>query len=175
MFFTGRAQCYVQYYINNTFSASAITEQLYVGDLASASNLDRMKEQGITHIVSVFNGTFEIFPNEFIFKAIHINDDPWIDIGKYFDETNLFIDNALKTPGSKVMIHCQRGASRSVTLAMAYLLLKMNQTKKIPQERVDDVIIDVLGQIKDHRSVAEPNDGFLDSLKLYIYRLNEYN
>lgn len=174
MYYTGMARCYLQYYINNTFSASEITDRLFVGDLASASNNDAMKEQGITHIVSVFNGTFEIFPNEFKFKAIHINDDPWVDIGKHFDESNTFIEDALSTPGSKVMIHCQRGVSRSVTLMMAYLLLKMNQSKQIPQDEVVKVIADVLSQIKEHRSIAEPNAGFLESLRVFIYRLNGY-
>lgn len=174
MYYTGMARCYLQYYINNTFSASEISERLFVGDLASACNNDAMREQGITHIVSVFNGTIEMFPNEFKFKAIHINDDPWVDIGKHFDESNTFIDEALKVSGSKVMIHCQRGVSRSVTLMMAYLLLKMNQSKKIPQDETTKIITDVLSQIKEHRSIAEPNAGFLDSLKLFVYRLNGY-
>jgi len=174
MYYTGMARCYLQYYINNTFSASEITDRLFVGDLASACNNDAMRAQGITHIVSVFNGTVEMFPNEFKFKAIHINDDPWVDIEKYFDESNAFIEEALSTPRSKVMIHCQRGVSRSVTLMMAYLLLKMNQSKPIPQAEVTQVIGNVLSQIKEHRSIAEPNDGFLDSLKTFVYRLNGY-
>jgi atypical dual specificity phosphatase len=174
MYYTGMARCYLQYYINNTFSASEITDRLFVGDLASACNNDAMRAQGITHIVSVFNGTVEMFPNEFKFKAIHINDDPWVDIEKYFDESNAFIEEALSTPRSKVMIHCQRGVSRSVTLMMAYLLLKMNQSKQIPQAETTQVIADVLSQIKHHRSIAEPNDGFLDSLKIFVYRLNGY-
>jgi hypothetical protein len=175
MYYTGMAQCYLQYYINNTFSASAITDRLFVGDLASASNNDAMREQGITHIVSVFNGTFEIFPNEFKFKAIHINDDFWVDIRKHFEESNTFIDEALSFPGSKVMIHCQRGVSRSVTLLMAYLLLKMNQTKQIPQNETIKIITDVLNQIKEHRSIAEPNAGFLNSLERYVHHLNGYD
>jgi hypothetical protein len=154
MYYTGVVSCYIQWYINNTFSASGITDQLYVGDLASASNNNAMKEQGITHIVSVFNGSFEIFPDEFRYKVIHINDDPWVNIGKYFDETNEFIDQALQNPTNKVMIHCQ--------------------TKQIPIEQVTDTINQVLKEVKERRPIAEPNEGFLECLRRYINRLNNY-
>ena len=174
MYYTGMTLCYLQYYVNNTFSASEITDRLFVGDLASASNSCAMKAQGITHIVSVFNGTFELFPNEFKFKAIHVNDDPWVDIGKYFDESNAFIENAMNTSGTKVMIHCQRGVSRSVTLMMAYILLKMNQIKQIPQAEITKVITTLLCRIKEHRPIALPNDGFIESLRIFICRLNGY-
>lgn len=175
MYYTGMAMCFFQYYINNTFSASEITDKLLVGDLASASNIDAMKEQGITHILSVFNGSYEIFSGEFTYKIIHVNDDPWVDIGKYFDESKDFIEDALKDPSAKVMVHCQRGISRSVTFLLAYLLYKRNQIKKIPQHEIDDTIKDVLVDVKRHRAIADPNDGFMESLRIYICRVNGYN
>ena len=167
--------CYFQYYINNTFTASEITPRLFVGDLASASNIDAIKEQGITHILTVINGAFELFPKELCYKIVHINDDPWVNIGKYFDESNKFIDDAMNSPDTKVMIHCQRGVSRSVTLLLAYMLYKQNSAKQIPRELIDDTIIMVLAEVKEHRPIAEPNDGFMDSLKNYICHLNNYS
>jgi protein tyrosine phosphatase len=174
MYCVGVAQCYVQYYINNAFSASQITDRLFVGDLASASNIEAMKEQGITHIVSVFNGMVEMFPSDFKYKPIHINDDPWIDIKKYFDESNTFIDDALSMQDTKVMIHCQRGVSRSVTLLMAYLLFKINQKNQIPKSEISHTITNLLSEIKSHRSIADPNPGFMDSLYKYICDINHY-
>lgn len=174
MYVAGMTQCMLQYYFNNTFSASEINARLFVGDLASASNREAMKEQGITHIVTVFNGGYKIFSNDFDYKIIHINDDSWVDIGKFFDETNEYIDNAFIKPDTKVMIHCQRGASRSVTLMLAYMLYKLNQEKQIPYELVDEIITKTLNEVKAHRPIAEPNEGFMHALKLYIYRLNGY-
>lgn len=175
MYCVGVVQSYIQPYINNAFSASQITDRLFVGDLASASNIEAMKEQGITHIVSVFNGTIELFPSELKYKTIHINDDHWIDIKKYFNESNEFIDQALSEPNTKVMIHCQRGVSRSVTLLMAYLLFKLNQENPIPRDDIVQVITDLLKEIKTHRPIADPNPGFIESLRLYIYELNNYD
>lgn len=174
MYCTGMVQCYLQYYVNNTFSASEITNRLYVGDLPSASNNEAMKEQGITHIVSVINGAYELFPNEFEYKIIHINDDPWVDIKTYFKESNEFIESALSKPDTKVMIHCQRGVSRSVTLLLAYLIYKHNENIKIKQDEIDDTIKKILEDVKQHRPIAEPNEGFINSLKLYVCELNNY-
>jgi len=175
MYCAGWIRCKMQGYYNTTFSASEITENIYVGDLASASNKKAMKEQGITHILTVLNGAYEIFPDDFSYKVIHINDDPWVDIGKYFDESNKFIDEALQNRNNKIMIHCQRGASRSVTLLLAYKIYKLNQKEKIKYEEIDNTINSVLDSVKNQRSIAEPNKGFIDSLKTYICKLNNYD
>ena len=174
MYYVGMSQCYIQPYINNTFSASEITSRILIGDLPSASNRDAMQEQGITHIVSVFNGTFELFPKEFNYKLIHINDDAWENIGIFFEESNKFIDEALSKEGTKILIHCKKGVSRSVTIVMAYLLFKINQTTQIPQNNVIESISELLINIKQHRPIADPNPGFIESLKKYIYTLNDY-
>lgn len=175
MYYVGKARSIFQYYIDNTFSASAITERLFIGDLASASNAEAMKEQGITHIVAVYNGAIEIFKDEFKYMIIHINDDTWDNIMKHFDETNRFIDDALQNQDSKVMIHCQRGASRSVTIFLAYTLYKMNFAKQIPFDQIDDVITSVLEEVRTHRPIADPNEGFIRALREYICVMNGYD
>lgn len=175
MYYTGKCRCYLQYYINNKFSASGITDKLFVGDLASASNKEAMKSQGITHILSIFNGGIELYPSDFTYKLIHINDDPWVNIDDYFDESNKFIDDALvNNPDAKIMIHCQKGISRSVTLLLAYLVFKSNETKKIDKSEIDVTIQTLLNDVKTHRPIADPNAGFIDSLKRYVCKLNEY-
>jgi predicted protein tyrosine phosphatase len=175
MYYIGKAKCFLQWYINNTFSANEITEKIFIGDLASASNDEAMLEQGITHVVSVINGSYELFPEKFTYKIIHINDDPWVDIGQYFDETNVFIESAIKDPKNKVMIHCHRGISRSVTLLMAYLLSELNKKNKILQDEVDATIQFLLEEVKGRRSIASPNEGFIEALKIYVYKLNGYD
>ncbi len=174
MFCVGQANCYLQYFYNNTFSASEITDNIFVGDLASASNIEAMKEQGITHILTIMNGAYELYPNEFSYKIIHINDDPWVDITQFFEESNKFIDEALSKPENKIMIHCHRGISRSVTLLIAYKLFKLNELNQIPDNEIEKTIENVLIDIKNHRTIADPNKGFLEALKIYIQKLNGY-
>jgi protein-tyrosine phosphatase len=174
MYYIGQTRCYLQQYINTTFSANNITNNIFIGNMASASNYNEMKKNGITHILSVFNGAYELFPNDFCYKIIHVNDDPWVDISKYFDQSNEFIDQALNDPKNKIMIHCKQGVSRSVTLLLAHILYKINIDKKISKENVDDVINNVLKNVQIQRPVANPNEGFLECLRKYIYRLNGY-
>lgn len=174
MYYVGKARCYLQYYVNNTFSANQIVPNIFVGDLASASNCEALKEQGITHILSIYNGSYEIFPEDFKYKIIHINDDIWINISDYFEESNQFIETALNQSNTKVMIHCQRGVSRSVTLLIAYLLWKQNQINKICVDEIDNTIHSIIKEIKVHRPIADPNEGFITCLKKYICKLNDY-
>jgi hypothetical protein len=133
-----------------------------------------MLEQGITHIISVVNGVNPLFPKKFTYLNIHVNDDPWINIDNYFDETNKFIDTALELPNSKVMIHCQKGVSRSVTILLAYFVYKYNSKNKILEEEIDDVISVLIEEIKEHRKIAEPNVGFIKCLKKYVKKINNY-
>jgi protein-tyrosine phosphatase len=176
MYYLGQTRCYLQQYVNNTFSANNITDDIFIGNMASASNYDEMKKNGITHILSVFNGAYELFPGDFSYKIIHINDDPWVDISKHFEESNEFIDCALNDTKNKnkVMIHCKQGVSRSVTLLVAYILYKINTEKKISKENVDNMINNVLKNVQLKRPMANPNEGFLDCLRKYIYKINKY-
>jgi protein tyrosine phosphatase (PTP) superfamily phosphohydrolase (DUF442 family) len=172
MYAIGNVRCLAQPYINNEFTASAIKDNLYVGDLASASNSEALQENGITHIVTVFNGGIEMYPDNFKYKIIHINDDPWVNIGNYFDETIEFIDEALSDESNKVMVHCQRGVSRSVTLVAAYILYKVNQQSIIHYNDVDSTIEKVLTSISSKRDIAQPNEGFVKCLRDYLCRIN---
>ena len=174
MYYIGMGRCTVQGYINNTFSASEIRNNIFIGDLASASNKTSMKEQGITHVLSIYNGSYEMFPDDFKYKIIHINDDSWCDIKKHFGEAIEFISDAVKDQNNKVMVHCQRGVSRSVTLVMAYMLWEMNNRERIEQDSVEEVISSILSGIQEHRSIADPNDGFIEALKDYVYEINGY-
>lgn len=177
MYGIGVARCYAQPYVNTEFNANAVPSEprIMVGDLASASNSDALKEQGITHILCVFNGGMEMFPSEFKYKVVHINDDAWVDIGSHFDDTTEFINKALKSSRkAKVLVHCQRGASRSVTLVAAYLLYLMNGAQQIPKNRVRRTVDEVIASIKSVRDIAAPNMGFLSQLRRYVRRINDY-
>lgn len=174
MYYAGVARYCVQPYISNTFSANQITQNIYIGDIASAFNNEAMKEQGITHIISIYNGAWATYADEFVYKIIHVNDDTWVDIGEYFDETNIFIEEVLSDPSNKILIHCQCGVSRSVTLLAAYLLWKENYHNKIELDELDTKINNIIKFIQEKRAVANPNDGFISCLKKYICFINSY-
>lgn len=177
MYGVGLVRCYVQPYIDTDFNANSIPTEprILVGDLASASNFDAMKEQNITHVLCALNGGMEMFKDEFEYMIVHANDDPWVEIDQYFDEAVAFIDRALvSSPESKILIHCQRGASRSVTIVAAYLLYNMNRVNAILESDIRSTIVGVIESIHSVRDIACPNDGFIDCLDRYVRKINGY-
>lgn len=174
MYGVGQIRYAVQPYVSTEFTANSITNRIYIGDLASASNEEELKKNGITHVVSVINGGSEIF-EDINYKIIHINDDEWVDIKAHFADVVQYIENTLtENNDNKIMVHCQRGVSRSVSVVMAYLLKTKNDQNKISKENIKDEVEQTLKEIKEHRPIAEPNTGFMKKLEEYVKELNNY-
>lgn len=76
---------------------------------------------------------------------------------------------------NKVMVHCQKGVSRSVSVVMAYLLKIKNDENKILKDDIDQQIEQTLKEIQEQRPIAGPNEGFIQKLKEYVMELNNYN
>ena len=74
---------------------------------------------------------------------------------QHFDDTYDFIHNTYENNG-KILVHCEAGVSRSVSVMAAYLMRSLKITPKA-----------ALDIIRDHRVFAQPNDGFMDQLELY--------
>ena len=84
-----------------------------------------------------------------------------MDLGKFFDETNGFIEGALEEqPEARFLIHCFAGISRSSTVLSAYLM----HSKGVGRE-------EALDMIRVNRKKANPNSGFVEQLKAYESRL----
>lgn len=154
-YYYGRTVQMIQPYLSNKYNIHHIIDNVYLGDLPSSISYDKLEEDGITHIISIINGSYSMYPNKFKYKHIHINDDPWLSIDNYFDECIQFIENAEKE-GGKVLIHCMCGISRSVTIIVAYLIKKHKYT-------LNDAIL----YLKDKKQNINPNDGFINQLKKY--------
>jgi hypothetical protein len=171
MYVIGNLQCRLQYYIDNQFTASQISERIYVGDLASASNKLAMHKNQITHVLCVLNGAYRIYADDFVYHVIHLNDDPWVSIGDWFEQSNQFIDTAMRD-GKSLMIHCQHGISRSVTLLVAYYLYQHNKSYGIELDMIDQLIGQLIDMVKMSREIAEPNHGFVEELRAYARTLH---
>lgn len=160
-YYYGMTSQMLQPYISSNYELQHIIDNIYLGDLATSVSADNLQTDGITHIISIINGSYSMYPDKFKYKHIHINDDPWLSIDNYFDDCIQFIEECQKENG-KVLIHCMCGISRSVTIIGAYLIKKHKLS-------LNDAII----FLKDKKQNINPNDGFMNQLKKYEkkYRL----
>lgn len=150
-----RIRYYLQYYYNIEYNASKINDNIYISDLPSSCNLEKLKEDGITHILCTVLGMDPIYPDDFIYKNIHLRDVEYQDLTMHFDECVQFIDDAIKQDG-KVLVHCSYGVSRSASMVIAYFIKKGQMSYEEAYQLV-----------KNKRDIIEPNDGFKKQLKMY--------
>lgn len=130
-----------------------IEEGLFLGSIGAANNKTALKNLNVTHILTVANSLEPAYPNDFIYKVIHVTDKENTRIAEYFDECINFIDEA-KSLGGGALVHCFVGKSRSVTIVVAYLMKKHGMS-----------LSQALEHVKSRRPQAAPNSGFILQLQ----------
>ena len=112
---------------NNYFNFSEnddfnlVYPNIYIGNYSTSTNLELLKNVGITHIISVIPTFNPPFSDKFKYLHIQAYDDQTQDLSQYFENCNAFIGDVLNESG-KVLIHCMVGRSRSVTMFLAFLI-----------------------------------------------------
>ncbi|KAF3910791.1 hypothetical protein ABW20_dc0102103 [Dactylellina cionopaga] len=136
-------------------TASQITPRLYLSDWVVAGNWAALAYLGITHVVSVVE-IAPIIPGKIEHLHICISDLPICDISEHFPVTTEFIRKALSKEGTKVLVHCVGGLSRSASVVCAYLIAVKGCTAA-----------EAIAYVHDRRRVTHPNAGFRRQLKQY--------
>src|SRR5271169_701607 len=113
----------------------------------------KLQSLGITHIVNATAEENNFFEDQFVYHRIPLYDKTSERAALFFDEFIDFVSSALAGHG-KVMIHCKEGISRSVTLVLAYRMIREHITLRKAFE-----------DIKVVRPHVEPNPGFLQELR----------
>jgi len=142
-----------------SFTTSQITSRLYVSDWFAAQNISNLHSLGITHVVSVVEVPPILGGS---IKHMHIFISDWFgaDLAKHFDSTTDFIRQALSQQGTKVLVHCLGGLSRSISVVCAYLIAAKGMTAQ-----------EAILYTHDRRIIAHPNAGFRVQLETYATRL----
>lgn len=162
-----------------------IRPNIFVGNLNSALDRTFLRNNNIQYILncaveipSFFNtDNFSILKSlsydvdtiyntqknekEITYLHLPLVDSEDENISEYFDSTYDFLQT--RDDSSKVLIHCAQGASRSVTIAAAFL---MRSEKRSSEE--------VLNEIKKCREI-HPNNGFIAQLKAWEIKVKEFS
>ena len=136
-----------------------IISGLYLGDRKDAKDRASLRRLNIQSIVNCTPpksedpaaGCPSFFERELRYLRVPIYDSPVEDAAQHFESVLDFISSRLHHGG--VLVHCNRGVSRSATFVVAHLMKARGQDPASALELVREV-----------RPQAEPNKAFLKQL-----------
>ena len=102
-----------------------IIDGLFISDSYGAANISFLQRKEITHLMICATEIKIKFPNDFVYKKVNLIDSPKFEIFKYLDECVEFINSAILS-GGKVLVLCNQGRSRSVSVVIAVLVKQLN-------------------------------------------------
>ncbi|XP_064107506.1 serine/arginine repetitive matrix protein 2-like isoform X1 [Macrobrachium nipponense] len=127
---------------------------LYVGNFRDSKDPEQLKTHNITHILSIHDNARKLPCNsDKEYMCVVASDSPGQNLTQYFPACNDFIHTA-RLKGGGVLIHCLAGMSRSVTVAVVYVMCVTSLSWR-----------DSLKAVRGARNVANPNVGFLKQLQ----------
>nr|CAI5820296.1 unnamed protein product [Callosobruchus analis] len=137
-----------------------IFDHVYLGSEWNASNYEELRRNGVGHILNVTREIDNFFPGTFDYLNVRVYDDERTDLLKHWDDTFKYITKA-KAKGSKVLVHCKMGVSRSASVVIAYAMKAYNWDFNT-----------ALKHVKEKRSCIKPNHSFLLQLETYQSETN---
>lgn len=144
----------------NKYEGDCILEnKLHLGSIQSSFLKDELKKLGVTHILMVGYFMTPLFPEDFTYENIEINDNCNENILKHLVKGVKFIDQS-----NVCYTHCQLGKSRSASFAMAYVMFK---NKMHFSEAFD--------YVRKKRPFAFPNEGFQWQLEDFDIIMNNFD
>ncbi|CAN8001742.1 dual specificity protein phosphatase 22-B [Ixodes scapularis] len=127
---------------------------VFIGNFRDSKDPEQLRANNITHIISIHDTARKLHEDK-EYLCIQASDTPGQNLTQFFSQSNDFIHHA-RIEGGNVLIHCLAGVSRSVTIAVAYV---MSVTSLNWRES--------LKAVRGARSIANPNFGFQKQLHEY--------
>ncbi len=150
-------------FVDKSISIDYISNNIFVGNYASALSEETLKENKITHIILAGKDMICLYPGKFKYISLPIYDSPYLKIKKYIELANKFIKESIaENKENKILIHCASGISRSVSIAIGYFIencfMKYDEAYK---------------HVKSQRKIAQPNSGFEKELRDFSFEIHK--
>ncbi|KAL1946229.1 hypothetical protein VTO73DRAFT_15356 [Trametes versicolor] len=135
-------------------SMDEVVHNLWVGDLPSALDTEKLKGHKIRSVLTAMRGRVSIHET-FVRHQINIDDTDSSDILQHFVPAITFIQAELDKDHG-VLVHCQAGISRSASIVAAYLMVSQGLDPE-----------GALAAIRQVRPDVQPNEGFMRQLEIF--------
>ncbi|XP_066541503.1 dual specificity protein phosphatase 22-A [Hoplias malabaricus] len=139
-----------------------VIDGLYLGNVIDSKNRESLSQNGITHILSVYNQAKPVL-EDMTYLCILAADSSNQNLLQHFKECIRFIHEC-RLNGGACLVHCLAGVSRSTTVVVAYLMTVTNYDWE-----------ECLSAVKAVRSYVSPNCGFQQQLQQFqMTQVSEY-
>ncbi|XP_017260508.1 dual specificity protein phosphatase 22-B [Kryptolebias marmoratus] len=129
-----------------------VLPNLYLGNFKDARDPELLAQNNITHILSIHDTAAPIL-EDMTYLCISAADHSKQNLIQYFRQSFVFIHES-RLKGEGCLVHCVAGASRSVTLVVAYIMTVTGRGW-----------VESLAAVRSARPCAGPNLGFLRQLE----------
>lgn len=137
---------------------------LFLGSVKDAQDPAFLAKHQIRYIINVSQEEYWSVDKRVQIVTFKVDDSATADIASLFPPTRNLINNvrdryyrneaAKKTSRPAVLVHCQKGRSRSVTIVLAYLIYVNGWS-----------VAEAMKYVAARRPCAEPNIGFMEELR----------
>ncbi|CDW77446.1 dual specificity protein phosphatase 1 [Stylonychia lemnae] len=141
-----------QDYLAQKKEMNLIMPNLYLSGIEPTFQLHYLQKENIKSILTVANLIEPMFPDDFEYKIIDIDDNASCNLLQHFDECIDFIDTRI-AEGKNVLVHCAVGVSRSASVVIAYVMKKKGLTRD-----------EAMAFVRKSRPAIYPNSGFREQL-----------
>ncbi|PRP86140.1 MAP kinase phosphatase with leucine-rich repeats protein 1-like [Planoprotostelium fungivorum] len=132
-----------------------IIPNLYLGNMRAAQTKAFLDKYMITHILTAATSISPEYPEDYIYKVVHLYDQEEQDLFECLEDSFRFIDEALRGAGT-ILVHCAAGVSRSASIVIGYLMWSRKKS-----------FLEAFTFVRSKRPIIGPNDGFMWQLQLY--------
>lgn len=145
------------------YSIDEIIPRLFLSGDDPATSKEILDSKSITHIINLTSNVGNKFEPEIKYQKISIYDLPSVNIMEHFKSSFEFIEKALNdNEKNSILVHCNRGVSRSSTIVIGYLM----------QKKIFPLYHDAYNYVKSKRPKICPNHGFVKQCEILQLKIN---